>query len=370
MENDTKQKILKLSKILFYENGYSNTTIKQIADEVGISSSVLFHHFENKRDILIHVINEYDDRRREIANLFGSDLSFFDRIVLNSKMYLVPSANDKKLARLHVDEFNENLATNIGPSNQYKKSLLSCNIDINKCSDKSLDYDELMKYRLFYYRGALKETMENFVNGNLEFNEKSIDDHIISCFNLFFNKPIDEILSSIKKANRIMSLISFNGLEITVLNDKISEYISASKDFAMYDQIKVVLIDDIVFTIDINLNANDIDNNIKWLKEQFNKVVILTKNYELNNPADLTQIILRLDDFRIHILKSLSSLHDKFTQDFFAASFIDKDKLKEYKGLIKQFEAYGIDAVKTLRNLDMYYNDEDNVITHCAFIFY
>lgn len=40
------------SAVLFYERGFGATSIRDIADAVGISSSTMYHHFTNKQDIL------------------------------------------------------------------------------------------------------------------------------------------------------------------------------------------------------------------------------------------------------------------------------------------------------------------------------
>ncbi|MFG2971108.1 MULTISPECIES: helix-turn-helix domain-containing protein [unclassified Streptomyces] len=47
---------------LFAANGYRATTMKEIAEGVGISQPGLMHHFPGKQDILISVLRCWDDR--------------------------------------------------------------------------------------------------------------------------------------------------------------------------------------------------------------------------------------------------------------------------------------------------------------------
>ena len=50
--NNTKQKILLKSLALFNTNGISNTSLRTIADEVGISVGNLQYHFKKREDII------------------------------------------------------------------------------------------------------------------------------------------------------------------------------------------------------------------------------------------------------------------------------------------------------------------------------
>jgi AcrR family transcriptional regulator len=51
-------KLLACAAKLFKKNGYSKTTVRDLAAEVGILSGSIFHHFKNKDEILFAVMNE------------------------------------------------------------------------------------------------------------------------------------------------------------------------------------------------------------------------------------------------------------------------------------------------------------------------
>lgn len=54
-----RDQILKNASVLFYERGYAETSIRDIADAVGISSSTMYHHFANKQDVLHAVVSRF-----------------------------------------------------------------------------------------------------------------------------------------------------------------------------------------------------------------------------------------------------------------------------------------------------------------------
>ncbi|KPU42814.1 HTH-type transcriptional repressor KstR2 [Oxobacter pfennigii] len=363
MEHGKKQKILEVSRKLFYEEGYGNTTVRQIAEAAGVSTSVLFHYFKNKRDVLVHIVREFRDNRRKVVELVGDDLSQFEKRILRLKLILYPMLNDHKLLRLHVDEINEKIIENTGNAPGFMKDLY---IDKTDYLDETYNYDELLKYRYYYYLGSVNEITLKFYNGSTPFNKINIDHHIISCFNMFFNIPISEIVSSIKRVERVMNLISFDGFGYRVLNDEISEYIGAGKKLASYDFSKVVFINDIVFS--------DVDDaaakNKEWLKENYDKAIILVKYYGLINPVDIKGIQHSIDDFDKQVINSYLLLKDNFAADYFVTGFIDNSKAKVEEGIINQFEKYGVDALKTLYNITICHADNHNVIAQCAFIFY
>jgi AcrR family transcriptional regulator len=49
---DTRQRILQIATELFREHGYAGTSIRDIADELGMTKAALYYHFSCKDDIL------------------------------------------------------------------------------------------------------------------------------------------------------------------------------------------------------------------------------------------------------------------------------------------------------------------------------
>lgn len=55
---ETRQKILKVSKKLFLEKGFDNTSLQDIIDGLGgLTKGVIYHHFSSKHDILATIIS-------------------------------------------------------------------------------------------------------------------------------------------------------------------------------------------------------------------------------------------------------------------------------------------------------------------------
>lgn len=53
-----RERILRIAARLFREHGYRRTTVRQIAEAVGIRSGSLFHHFASKDEMLMEVMRE------------------------------------------------------------------------------------------------------------------------------------------------------------------------------------------------------------------------------------------------------------------------------------------------------------------------
>ena len=83
--------ILEKASGLFYERGYAATSIRDIADAVGISSSTMYHHFANKQDVL-----------HAIVSRFMTD--FVDATVPTLRdRTLSPTERIRRAVRLHIE---------------------------------------------------------------------------------------------------------------------------------------------------------------------------------------------------------------------------------------------------------------------------
>jgi AcrR family transcriptional regulator len=66
---DTRERILEIAMELFTQQGYEATSLRQIADRLGVTKAALYYHFQSKDDLLIaltqpaqHMIDELLDR--------------------------------------------------------------------------------------------------------------------------------------------------------------------------------------------------------------------------------------------------------------------------------------------------------------------
>jgi TetR/AcrR family transcriptional regulator, cholesterol catabolism regulator len=56
-----RQELLDLSARLFAERGYGATTVRDIADEAGILSGSLYHHFDSKESMIDEILSSFLD---------------------------------------------------------------------------------------------------------------------------------------------------------------------------------------------------------------------------------------------------------------------------------------------------------------------
>ena len=70
----TKERIADEALTLFSENGYKGTSVKSIADAVGIRDSSLYKHFKSKRDIFDTIVKEMQNRMSGLSFQVGLPL--------------------------------------------------------------------------------------------------------------------------------------------------------------------------------------------------------------------------------------------------------------------------------------------------------
>lgn len=77
--HETRQKILEVSKNLFLEKGFDNTSIQDIIDGLGgLTKGVIYHHFESKYEILQSIIRENNQEISEGRYRIRKNTKFFD----------------------------------------------------------------------------------------------------------------------------------------------------------------------------------------------------------------------------------------------------------------------------------------------------
>lgn len=64
----TREKILDIAQTMILDRGYSGTSLDKVIDELGMTKGAFFHHFRNKYDLAIELIERYS----------AKDLDFFN----------------------------------------------------------------------------------------------------------------------------------------------------------------------------------------------------------------------------------------------------------------------------------------------------
>ena len=103
---NSKEELLEVAIDLFSEKGYVGTSIRDIAQAVGRSVSNVYHHFKNKEDLWLAIL-EYSvqglpDKLREVAYGEGDPLNNFERLI---KVHLEASAQHRRESKIFfIDE--------------------------------------------------------------------------------------------------------------------------------------------------------------------------------------------------------------------------------------------------------------------------
>ena len=70
---DTRAKILDAALDIFSEKNYSNVSIVEIADKVGMTKGAVYWHFKNKNDILVKLLEDTSKRHeRDFMDIYGA----------------------------------------------------------------------------------------------------------------------------------------------------------------------------------------------------------------------------------------------------------------------------------------------------------
>lgn len=65
---DTKQKIYDTARRLFYERGFTKTTLSVISQEAKINSAMVAYYFENKTNLALAVYSDYMQETKELVS--------------------------------------------------------------------------------------------------------------------------------------------------------------------------------------------------------------------------------------------------------------------------------------------------------------
>jgi AcrR family transcriptional regulator len=116
----TRERILDVALDLFTERGYGDTSLREVADELGFTKAALYYHFEKKEDILLalhlrlHALGE--NALGQLAEI-GQDATvedwravldeFLDKVIQNRKLFLFHVRNENALEALEHTEHNQ-----------------------------------------------------------------------------------------------------------------------------------------------------------------------------------------------------------------------------------------------------------------------
>lgn len=110
--SDTRERILDVALELFTEQGYDGTSLREIAERLGVTKAALYYHFESKEDILlalhmrIHEFGKDALSRMELEpvtlELWGEMLeAVVDQVLAQRQIFLMHQRNEAAIEKLH-----------------------------------------------------------------------------------------------------------------------------------------------------------------------------------------------------------------------------------------------------------------------------
>ncbi|MBP1947816.1 forespore capture DNA-binding protein RefZ [Virgibacillus litoralis] len=82
-KNPTKQKVVDAASILFFQNGFHGTSVRDIADKATVNVSLISYYFNSKQGLLEHAVTQYYEaylKAIETAMLNNESISPLERL--------------------------------------------------------------------------------------------------------------------------------------------------------------------------------------------------------------------------------------------------------------------------------------------------
>lgn len=159
---ETKKRILSVSKILFKEYGYDATTTRMISTELGMSTGSLFVHYSSKRDILVSIL--YQGIENAVAK--GFENSEFEQDIDSKvvrifepvyKFYFKEVEFSRELLKGVLFERHEILMTQVQSFNQRLERLIKNAVMSGEIQNKNDHFIISKMIFSFYFTILLKE---------------------------------------------------------------------------------------------------------------------------------------------------------------------------------------------------------------------
>jgi AcrR family transcriptional regulator len=110
--SSTRDRILNVALDLFTEKGYDKTSLREIAEQLGLTKAALYYHFESKGDILMALHLRLHDVGREALQQLGDEPTtpiawgallegVTDQMLANRKIFLLHERNQAAFEEMH-----------------------------------------------------------------------------------------------------------------------------------------------------------------------------------------------------------------------------------------------------------------------------
>ncbi|MBI5897528.1 MAG: TetR/AcrR family transcriptional regulator [Desulfobacterales bacterium] len=195
---EIRNKVLDVSRRLFVAQGYSKTTIKQIISEAGITTGSLYHFFQNKEDILMHVAAGVFHQATELAdNIIGDADNPCLRFTLEISLQLHFILEYGPIGEIYLAAYGSS-----------QISELICMLATERNEELFKGHNPGFTHEDFYTRAlAIKGILHSFVDEYVHYKKLEDRKRIDSILELtlsLFNIPAEEIQAVIKKTDKMI----------------------------------------------------------------------------------------------------------------------------------------------------------------------
>lgn len=167
ISSEKRDAIINAGFQVFHKNSYKKAPMQEIADVAGISKSLLFYYFKNKKELYLFLYDyaiEYTFQRLEYSEVFKiTDFFELFRVSMIEKLKMIKQYNylmDFIMRAYFEDE--ESLRYNL--QKRKESILLKCNkmildkVDLYKFKD-GIDIQMILKVSIWASEGYIKEKM-------------------------------------------------------------------------------------------------------------------------------------------------------------------------------------------------------------------
>lgn len=101
------QEIFETAARLFAQRGYSRTSIRDLAEDLGLQKSSLYHYFDSKEDLLHRLLDDIMEQAlTRIEELCGQPMSPLEKLTAFMRLYTHVYAGDRYRLTLLVNELD------------------------------------------------------------------------------------------------------------------------------------------------------------------------------------------------------------------------------------------------------------------------
>ena len=200
-----KNRIIRISRRLFLEQGYENTSIRQILKKAGLSTGSLYHFFKNKEEILLFGLH---DALIEISSLTDGKAAKYKEPLLRYALD-VALGTSEILKHKHLFNFYNAVYKNESVENL----VISLKVEKMKALLKDLNLafsDDEIHSRMLAIHGATRALMIAKINKQLSADLKEIYSLIIRIALTEFNIPRKKIEKILKLTTKIIQAGTFS----------------------------------------------------------------------------------------------------------------------------------------------------------------